>query len=306
MNKAGANSVSAGWTLRRALKPLWFRLFRYHPYHYLGAVLWRLLPGDDRRRMQQVFAQTGQAPPLPLRTRCLICYLDNSYYARFADSPTLPEPNRLRWAGPLGVQSHLEALQNYSRQPEAFERDHASLLARVHELQEATAYDSVVEIGCGNGMLIELLATRALNGATDFAGVDMNSEIIALNRSRRAGSRVQYYQANSLQEFLAPRRPQSALILAVGTFELFTEAELLNCLRWLTTNIPRGALVVQDFTFAEAHRQEHSRPAGSFTFFHNYEFLLAEGQLIGIRSSAQFDREPYWKTVVVSGTWGKS
>lgn len=289
--------------LRRALKPVWYRFFRHHPYHYLGALLWRLMPGNDQERMQRVFEQSGRRP-LPIRTLALLHYLDNWYYATYAGAAALPAPNRLRWGGRLGVQSHLEAWQNYSRQPGAFERDYASLLARVQELLQRGPCESVVEIGCGNGMLIEWVASRAASGATVFAGVDMNAEIIGLNRERFPGSAVHYEHANSLQAFLAPRCPRSALILAVGAFELFTEAELRNLFGWLTAHIARGALVVQDFTFAEATRQEHSRPGGSFTFFHNYEVLFAQAGLRDIRSSVESDREPHWKTVLVSGVWG--
>ena len=199
-------SSSVGRAFRRALKPVWYRLFRQHPYYYLGAALWRLMPGDEQQRMLAVFEQTAHTP-LRFRTRCLLYYLDSCYYTRFADSATLPEPNRLRWGGPQAVASHLEALRNYEKNIGGFERDYASLLKRVEALGRENRYDYVAEIGCGNGLLIERLAAQAGDSGTVFVGLDLNAEILALNRERYAGSRVQYHQINSLQEFLGRQRP---------------------------------------------------------------------------------------------------
>lgn len=290
-------------TFRRALKPVWFRLFRYHPYHYLGAFLWRLLPGDDQQRMQRIFEQSGRRP-LPMRTLALLHYLDNWYYTTYSNAATLPAPNRLRWGGSLAVESHLEALRNYEQDKARFEKDYGSLLKLVQELLQEGLYECVVEIGCGNGLLIERVAAQAAGSEATLVGLDMNADILALNRQRYAGSRVQYHQSESLQEFLGREPRRSIVVLAVGTVELFTEEEFLHCLRWLTTTVPRGAFVVWDFTFSDANRQEHSLPAGNFTFFHNYESLFARGGLHDVGSRVEADHEPRWKNVLVCGRWG--
>lgn len=300
-DSAVRNSVDGA--VRRALKLVWYSVFRHHPYHYLGAVLWKLMPGDDGQRMQRVFEQSNRRP-LPIRTLALLHYLDNWYYSTYSNAAALPTPNRLRWSGALAVESHLEALRNYERDPSRFEKDYGSLLQLVQEWLREDDYESVVEIGCGNGLLIERVAAQAPGSQATFMGLDMSAEILALNRQRYAGSRVQYHASESLQAFLAREPRRSVVVLAVGTIQLFTEEEFLACLRWITTNVPRGALAVWDFTFAEADRQEHSRPAGNFTFFHNYESLFVRGGLRDVRSRVEADHEPRWKNVLVSGRWG--
>lgn len=292
-----------GPLFRRALRPVWYRIFPFHPYHYLGAFLWAAMGGDERQRMSRVFEKAVQAP-LPFRTRCLLYYLDNSYYARHAGAASLSEPNRLRWGGPYAVASHLSVLENYARTPGAFERDYEPVLNRLRELLRESSFDYVVELGCGNGLLAERLPALAPDPAVTIIGMDISPQTVAFNRERYNGSRVQYLHDESLQSLLGKLRPSSALIVAVSTFELFTENELLGCLRWLTANVPHGALVSRDFTFSNANRQPHSRPGGSFTFFHNYELLFQAGGLTDIRTQVVLDREPDWKAVVISGSWG--
>ncbi len=288
--------------MRRALKRLWYLFFRRHPYHYLGAALWVTLGGGERQRTRRVFERVARAP-LGFRTRCLLVYLDNLYYSRHATSPSLPEPNRLRWSGPLAVAAHTEVAQKYAQRPELFECEFGPMLARVNELTRDNAYECVVELGCGAGLLIERMAAQAVDSSAAFVGLDLSPETIDLNRERYRGSRVQYHCCDNLQEFLGRTQAESVLVLAQGTLQFFTEAELLNCLRWLTGNIPRGALVVRDFTYPEASRQEHSRPGIGFTFFHNYETLFSQAGLREIQTEVETDRAQA-RTVLVSGIWG--
>jgi trans-aconitate methyltransferase len=168
-------------------------------------------------------------------------------------------------------------------------------------LQE-TPYEYVVEVGCGNGLLMERVAAQAPACGATFVGLDMDPKVITANQEIHRGSRVQYYCCDSLQEFLGRAHPASVLVLAHGTFQCFTEAELANCLRWLVTHVPRGAVVVRDFTYADGQVEIHSRPAGSFTFCHNYEQLFAQAGFEAIRTRVA-KVGANWKGVVVSARW---
>jgi SAM-dependent methyltransferase len=287
--------------VRRPLRRVWYALFRHHPYYYLGALFWAAMGGEETERFQRVFELVRQAP-LSLRAYSLRFYLDELYYGRYSGSTILPEPNRLRWSGPLAVAYHRETLQRYTQQPEEFERDYGTFLTRVQEALQEASFDYVVEIGCGNGLLIERLAAHGPASGTTFVGLDISRETIAWTRERWPGSRVEYHCCDTLQEFLGLRRPPSVLVLANGTMQLFTENELLNCLRWLVAAIPRGGVVVKDFTYPDGRVELHSRRAGGFTFFHNYEYLFAEAGLESLRTQVHEVR-PNWKTVVVSAAW---
>lgn len=303
MSADAAATPSKRGIIGRALRRVWYLFFRRHPYHYLGRLLLATLGGDERERLQRAFALAAQVP-LRFRARCLLYYLDELYYGRFADSPTLSEPNRLRWSGPLAALTHRQLLEHYSREPGAFERDYGPILARALEALREDSFECVVEVGCGNGLLIERVAAQAAGSGAAFVGLDLDAQTIASNQERYRGSRVQYCCCDSLQEFLERRPPASVLVLAQGTLQLFTEAELLNCLRWLVATIPRGAVVVKDFTYPESKREARSRPAGGFTFFHNYEYLLAQAGLESIRTQV-VETRTNWTGVVVSAAWSR-
>jgi hypothetical protein len=280
---------------------VWYALFRHHPCHYLGGLLWAMMGGEETERLQKVF-ELFRRDPLGLRAVSLRLYVDQLYYNRYSGSATLPEPNRLRWSGSLGTEFHEELRQRYTQQPEEFERDYGLQLAGAQETLHEIPIEYVVEIGCGNGLLMERVAAQAPASGATFVGLDMDAKIIAANRERYRDSRVQYHCCSSLQEFLGRVRPASVLVLAHGTFQCFTEAELAHCLRWLVANIPGGAVVVRDFTYADGQVEIHSRPAGSFTFCHNYEQLFAQAGFEAIRTRVA-KVGANWKGVVVSARW---
>ena len=288
-------------TLRRPLRRLWYAFFRRHPYYYLGALLWVTMTGDQKQRLQKAFDLVSKVP-LRFRARCLLYYLDTPYYAGYADSSTLPEPNRLRWTGALASLTHRQLLEHYSQEPDAFEREYGPTLLRAQEALREASFDYVVELGCGNGLLIERLAARETASGATFVGLDMDPETIAANQERYRGSRVQYHRCDTLQGFLGRVQPASVLVLAHGTLQCFTEAELLSCLRGLVAAVPRGAVVAREITYPDHQAELHSRPAGGFTFFHNYEHLFAQAGLNGFRAQAAEVR-PNLKWAVVSAAW---
>lgn len=294
---------AVGQPVRRFLKPVWYRLFRFHPFHYLGAIYWATMSQPARDHFVATRFLAGAN--LGLRERCLRTYLDDCYYAQHADSSTTPDANRSRWSGPSGQEYHRAMLQHYTENPEEFDRQHASLLARMKELLAAQTYECVVEIGCGNGLLIERVASLAPEASTVFVGLDMDPATIASNRQRYAGSRVQFHQSNTLQEFLAGRRPLSVLVYASGAAAFFTPGELVNLLTWLRSNVPRGAVVVGDITHLEVEREQQSRPLGGYSFHHNYGFLFAQAGLDD--NQCQYEPVPDYplQAVVASASWGR-
>ncbi|HXE75807.1 MAG TPA: class I SAM-dependent methyltransferase [Candidatus Xenobia bacterium] len=293
------NAPSVEGLLRRA----WYALFRHHPYYYAGALQWAAMRGDETQRLRRAF-ELFRREPLALRTLALRVYIDKLYYDRHSNAAAVPGPNRLRWTEPLGTDYHEELLRHYQARPEEFERDHAPILARTRELLREAAFEYVVEVGCGNGLLMERLAEHGAAAGTTFVGLDISAETIERTRQRWPGSRVQYHCCDTLQDFLGRVRPTSTLILANGTVQHFTQRELSGCLQWLVENVARGAVVVKDFTYPDGRLESQSRPAGGFSFYHNYEYLLAEAGLRDIRTQV-YEARPTWKGVVVSARWGR-
>lgn len=288
--------------VRPLLRRLWYVFFRRRPHYYAGALYWAAMSAPQRERFRTDRFRRGA--PLGWRENCLRAFIDGRYYSRFADSPTLTPENRERWLGPTALEYHEAMLQYYSERPQEFEIQHEALLAQLGELLDAEGYEYVVEIGCGNGLLLERVATLAPPRSV-LVGLDMNPEIIALNRQRYPRSRVQYHEGTSVQEFLQGVSPPSALVYGSGAFAFFTPNEFLQCLRWLQENISRGALVVADATFLEPGRERFSQPTDGYGFRHSYEQLLREAGLENIRRRLQPFPEYGASRIVTSGVWNR-
>ena len=301
-----ATPLSAVWQpVRRVLKPVWYRLFRYHPYHYFGALAWAAMGPQARRSFLDQFSMP--VPWLGLRQRCLREYWTNSYFAQYADSPVTPGPLLGQiWGASGATEYHVHHLQYFTEHMDEFVQIHTPLFSRLAQLLAQKEFSHVVEIGCGSGMIVERVAAQTGPDRAQFVGLDLDPKIIALNRQRNTHSRVQYHQANSVQEFLSQVRPSSVLVFANATFTFFTEKELLGCLTWLASNAPRGAIVIADATALDLQREQHSRPFGVLTFSHNYEFLLAQAGLKQVQCDFLPAPSPSIKKVLASATWGEA
>ncbi|HEX9763775.1 MAG TPA: class I SAM-dependent methyltransferase [Candidatus Acidoferrales bacterium] len=299
-----ATPLSAVWQpVRRVLKPIWYGLFRYHPYHYLGALAWAVMGQQARRSFLDEFSKPF--PRVGLRQHCLREYWNNVYFAQYADSPITPGPllNQL-WGGSGATEYHAHHLQYFTEHMDEFVQVHTHLFNQLAQFLAEEEFDYVVEVGCGSGMIIERVAAQAEHSRAQFVGLDLNPEIIALNRQRHPHSRVQYHQAKSLQEFLSQVRPASVLVFANATFTFFTELELQNCLNWLATHVPCGAIVIADATVLDVRSERHSRPYGVLTFSHNYDLLLRQAGLKQVRCDFPPAPSPTIKKVLASATWG--
>jgi len=298
----GVAERSSFWgAVRPRLRRLWYLFFRQRPYYYAGALFWAAMSLSERERFRTARFRRGTS--LGWRENCLRAYADARYYARFASSPTLTPENQERWSGPTALEYHEGMRQYYSERPEEFEIQHEHLLAQLTELFAAEDYQYVVEIGCGNGLLLERVATLAPRSIP--VGLDMNPDIIALNRERYPQSRAQYCEGTTVQEFLQRVGPESALVYGSGTFTFFTPNEFVECLRWLQENVPRGAVVAADSTFLQPDLERTSQPADGHGFRHNYEQLLREAGLENLRSRLQPFPDYGASRIVASGTWSR-
>ena len=286
--------------MRPLLRRLWYVFFRQRPYYYAGALFWATMSASEREQFRTDRFRRGTS--LGWRDNCLRTYVDARYYARFADSPTLPPENQERWSGPTALEYHQAMLQYYSERPEEFETQHEALLTRLKELLAAEDYQYVVEIGCGNGLLLERVATLA-PARSVLVGLDMNTDIIAQNRQRYPQSRVRYCEGATVQEFLQGVGAESVLVYGNGTFTFFTPNELLQCLRWLQATVSHGAVVAADSTFLDLDRERASLPADGYGFRHNYEELLRRAGLENVRGRLQPFPEYGASRIVASGVW---
>jgi SAM-dependent methyltransferase len=290
--------------MRRLLRAVWYRLFRYHPYHYLGALLWAARGEPERQSFIEEFVKP--LPKVTLRQQCLRQYWTDRYFAGNVDLPATPAPLRQAWGAGGATEYHRHHYDYFTQHRDEFDHFMAPLLNRVGEFLARTEFNTVVEVGCGHGLLLERVAAQVNHSSAEFVGLDLDAGIIAVNRQRYAPSRVRYHQADRLQDFLGALGARSVLVFANATFTYFTEKELLNCFTWLVTRVPRGAVVLADATVLDPQSEQHSRPYGALTFSHNYAFLLDQAGMKEIRCDLQPSSSPGVRKVLASATWGEA
>ena len=96
----------------------------------------------------------------------------------------------------------------------------------------------LVELGCGSGNLLRLLADE---GYQDVLGVDLSEEMVALATGRGVPA-----EAGDAQQFLASAAGRYRVIVALDFIEHFTKGELMEILpRILDRLEPGGLLLLQ-------------------------------------------------------------
>jgi hypothetical protein len=261
--------------LKRTVRQVWMKVFRHHPYEYLGRAWWlgpivRLLPRSYVENVERgVFTGRGGLMGAVIRGE-----LERQYYA----SPDEEKKQRVRefWAGESGRAWH-EAKQSLYTDSDRFEREY--LPFRQDLVQALTVlttsdsrFDTLCEIGTGNGMFLRYLSER-LGGVRRFVGIDLSREQIDANRRAYAGTKLEFEDAEAL-EWIDREAAPGTVFVACGTLECLTASELEQLLRRIASRATPGAFgIVEPISF-DLDTATESRPRGAMMFSHNYPRLF--------------------------------
>ncbi|QBA63907.1 class I SAM-dependent methyltransferase [Muriicola soli] len=157
-------------------------------------------------------------------------------------------------------------------------------------------YDSLVEIGCGNGYILSYLSKK-FPDIQRFIGVDLSLDQIKLNEIKYAGNKKLEFVAKDINDWIAIN-PQgnSIFVTFMGVLEYFTQNQLESLIQHLSTlnNIVFIAIepigLDHDFNSnpkSQIYGHEHS-------FSHNYPKQFQEASFtiwhLSFLSNNQFSR----------------
>ncbi len=172
----------------------------------------------------------------------------------------------------------------YDAYPERFEEwflgpHYAVVEALELQLQNRPEIRRLIEVGCGDGRVLEHLSERfpQLKSAT---GIDLNGRIIERNRKAYEGTRLQFESAD-LHEYLQAYRGSGIVLVSYGgVLEYLTQSELEDLFAsFANLASPAMLMIVEPIaTDFDLDSETTSRPHGvekSFSHPHRHLFEKA-------------------------------
>jgi SAM-dependent methyltransferase len=107
-----------------------------------------------------------------------------------------------------------------------YELTKPDLLAAFQELLDEGSFKRVIEIGCGEGHVLEELS-KELNSIDQFVGIDINKSQITATMNRFASNPKLSFLAGDALEYLDQNEVSNSILFTFGgVMEYFTEREL--------------------------------------------------------------------------------
>ena len=153
---------------------------------------------------------------------------------------------------------------------------HHEIVDQLAMLTSQHRYTRLIEIGCGNGRVLEHCAA-AMPNVTEFIGVDINPTIIDRDRVDYAqNSRLQFLTTDASAWLETTARPGSILLTYGGVMEYFSAATLATMFKAMARKSPAAVALVEPVD--PDHDLERDPASHSFgqenSFSHNHEALL--------------------------------
>lgn len=156
------------------------------------------------------------------------------------------------------------------------ERFRTDLLQLVATVLEKTQAHTLLEIGCGNGKLLAMLAD-SFPQFKSFTGIDLNQAQVEENRRVFATRSNMDFKAGDATELLQEMDLSGHLVLTFGgVLEYFNPEKLQEYFESLKKNNANGVLMVEpankEFDFFE--NAASALYGGEYSFAHPYPWLL--------------------------------
>ncbi len=147
-----------------------------------------------------------------------------------------------------------------------------------HLAESGAAIDSIYEVGCGTGQVLEYLQGR-FPGMRQFVGIDLSEEQTVENRRVfEAKPELQFVAADACDWIPAHAQPGCVVLTNGGVFEYLDQAQLAALFSHIADRLAPASVVVVE-TVANDH--DLDAELGSLvygremSFSHNYPHLLA-------------------------------
>lgn len=287
---AGGCSLLAA-DARMRLARVWYAVFSERPAGVLGRLAVGLVPAAYRRRIEEtLFTGRGPSGLLADAVRAELC--------RRAYAAQAPARAAL-WRGRAGKAWHDLAqarLADPAARAQEFETVRGPLVAALEDMVDAGRVSTVCELGTGNGLFLEHLATR-LGAVKRLVGLDLNEAQIRDNRARPVDVRLEFVVADAAEWVDRHAEPHTVFV-ACETLEFLTEDEMLTLFARIRARVPGGAVAVLAGSSLQQETGAASTPRAATAFHHDYAALLRRAGFAVARLHVERDR-PYDRVTVV-------
>jgi SAM-dependent methyltransferase len=164
------------------------------------------------------------------------------------------------------------------RLAQMFFGQHQVLIDQLVQLDQQSRFSSLIEVGCGEGMVLAHCADR-LPGLKRLTGVDINPASIALCRQTWANNDRLKFECSDASVWLSSHAADDMILLSYGgVMEYFNESDLSK----IYADLARHKRVAVALVEPVALGHNLKRQTGSFvfgqenSFSHNYPHLLRE------------------------------
>ncbi len=180
------------------------------------------------------------------------------------------------WKGEAGAQYHEDYAFAFE---ESFVANFAYIIDHINQVAEtANGFDSLFEIGCGSGQLLDYLATH-VNGVEQFIGIDLSPTTVERCNDRYGRSNVQFVAADGDKWIRENGKSNSIFMSHRGVLEYFPQERLLSFFKYIQETYSPCLLITIE-PIGTDHNLETttaSQPySNEYSFSHNYPHLIRE------------------------------
>jgi ubiquinone/menaquinone biosynthesis C-methylase UbiE len=259
--------------MKQIVLRFWYRFFKTPPLELFGNIIYPVLPGFIKKKC--IAAYFNRVGFIGLLTNAISKKLEENYFSG-SDQEIRKTNRELFWGALYGRSWHnvernkYKSIEDYAA-TDSFQRFRKPLVDQVKEL----SVDCVCEIGTGNGFFIKFFAD--IFPSAKLIGLDINKEIIDDNIEFYKDQRLTFL-ADSNNDFLYKQLPDNVLLISVGTFECFTQAELEELLKSLKNSGRKVTIALSEPFDIDLTITDKSHPRGATLFSHAYEKILTNLQ----------------------------
>ena len=149
------------------------------------------------------------------------------------------------------------------------------VMGAIGELSEKSEIEHVVELGCGNGLVLQHLAER-MPHLTSLTGIDIDARRIAANQAVCKNARVQFESADLCDWFRMNAGPNRLILTNGGVLEYLLNEELRRLFELAADHRPIFIALIETIGADHdlAHDTESHFYGRELSFSHNYPDLL--------------------------------
>lgn len=186
----------------------------------------------------------------------------------------LAELHRKVWAS-NATQGYYQLTASRVRSMYALLRE--DIYQSLSSLMQRNGYDTLIELGCGEGVVLDDLSTKFGKDIGRFVGIDINKAQIETNQSVYASNPKLEFIAGDLTSVIASVKGSGKIFLTFGgVLEYLTERELLSLLEDIGAEKNCALLLYEPITAGfDPRTAQHSILYGSeSSFSHPYHVFL--------------------------------